>query len=470
MLLQERHARESPVATHARGPASVLIPAPRVPVPVGAAVPALVLGQTITALGVVRGLARLGVPVYGISADPEIARFSRWYRRLPGAKLFRDGADLAAYLRPLPLDRAVLIAASDHGAVAAASLPPDLRRRFPTCVPSARLLAQLSDKEGLRRLLDRFGVPHPRTVAIESEADVHLADALDIWRVFIKPRDSQEFLNRFGRKAVRPSNHSELLVLLRGLMEQDVPVVLQEYVPGPSWHHYYVEGFLDATGSVRAHFARQRLRMPPGDFTNSSATRSVPLDVVAPAVRALDRLMTGVGYRGAYSAELKRDARDGVLRCIEINVRPWWYIEFAETCGVNFVEMIYRDALGLPVPGVGEYRSGRSWIYPYYDFQACRHLVASGRMSVGHCVRSWLGSGWVGFAADDPMPGIVSAARFWWSFLGRHIGECSGRIRERVRTASAPLRRDQRPGPAIVFPSAPIRPMASPLHRRQRRR
>ena len=60
-------------------------------------------------------------------------------------------------------------------------------------------------------------------------------------------------------------------------------------------------------------------------------------------------LLARVNYRGIFSAEFKRDARDGQYRILEVNTRAWTYVEFASRCGVNVCEMAWQDALGLPV-------------------------------------------------------------------------------------------------------------------------
>ena len=98
--------------------------------------------------------------------------------------------------------------------------------------------------------------------------------------------------------------------------------------------------------------------MFPTDFGNSTYLISVPLERLSPAMESLERILRAVHYRGIFSAEFKRDHRDGKFKILEINARPWWYIGFAIDSGVNVVEMAYRDALGLPVTTNATYRPG----------------------------------------------------------------------------------------------------------------
>ena len=87
------------------------------------------------------------------------------------------------------------------------------------------------------------------------------------------------------------------------------------------------------------------------------------------------RFLAALEYRGTFSAEFKRDERDGVWKLLEVNCRQWWYVGFAASCGVNVTRMTYRDALGLPVGPVDRYRIGVRCVHPYYDWQACARLL-----------------------------------------------------------------------------------------------
>ena len=80
-----------------------------------------------------------------------------------------------------------------------------------------------------------------------------------------------------------------------------------------------------------------------------------------------------------FSAEFKLDPRDGRFKLLEVNTRPWWYVDFAARCGVDVCTMAYRDALGEGVDTVESYRTGVVCVYPYMDLSACQALRRSGR-------------------------------------------------------------------------------------------
>jgi predicted ATP-grasp superfamily ATP-dependent carboligase len=227
---------------------------------------------------------------------------------------------------------------------------------------------------------------------------------------FLKPCDSQAFRRRFDVKALHFRTPDEAMTLARQARSAGLELMLQEYVPGPPSHHFMVEGFVDRTGRVCGRFVRQRLRMFPPDFGDSTYMVSVPLDRVRAAVESLDRLLADLSFRGVFEAEFKCDTRDGEFKLLEVNARPWHFIGFAADCGVDFCAMAYRDALGLAVEPVHSYEMGRHCVVGA-DRYACWALFRQGQLGAWAWLRSWLRARQMLFAWDDPMPGLVRVLR-----------------------------------------------------------
>jgi predicted ATP-grasp superfamily ATP-dependent carboligase len=265
-------------------------------------------------------------------------------------------------------------------------------------------------------------IPHPISLLAGSVGDLAQVPDEFFNGAILKPRDSQSFMARFGVKAVRLRSRADAITQLERIQAAGQLVLLQEYVPGPATEHYFVDGFVDRTGTIRAIFARRRLRMYPLDFGNSTAMVSVPREDVDPAIASMTALIKAVGYRGIFSAEFKRDYRDNRFKILEVNTRPWWYVEFAARCGVDVCRMAYDDALGRPVETVTSYLTGRRLVFPYYDRLACRALQAEGRLSAREWARSWAGAMQPIFELSDPMPGLRSTARMAFRFLTRSGG------------------------------------------------
>jgi D-aspartate ligase len=419
--------------------------------------PAIVLGGHITGLAVLRALGRHGVPAYVAGRRTALVRSSRWFRPAPGRapEETPDGERLAAYLRSLPCERAVLFPCTDDWTLAAASLPEDLAARFPAPVPPADVVRALTDKERFAAVAERFGVPIPRTLTVRSAEDIDGVSDGELSRFFLKPRDSQDFNARYGRKGLPLTSRGEAATHVRRLTAEGVEMVLQEFIPGPATGHVFLDGYVGRDGAVRAWLARRRLRMYPADLGNSTLSVTIPAAEAEPAVADLRRLFAGISFTGLFDAEFTYDARDGQLKAIEINPRPWWQFEIAEASGLPLALIAYRDALGLPVPEVAGYRVGRIWVLPQLDVRAWWAQRSAGPPTGPSPVRAWFGGANALFSWDDPMPATEEA--------GRLARRAIARARSRARTArgggadGARSRRALRPRRSSALGRAPRR-------------
>jgi predicted ATP-grasp superfamily ATP-dependent carboligase len=383
--------------------------------------PALALGFGVTLLGVTRILGRQGLPRRASVSKDDFVATTRWLPRNAHLPPVGPASGLAAYLEALPLEQGVVIACSDELALATAELPAPVAERFPSFQPDASVLRLLVDKGAFLRTLATLGVPHPRTLVVERPEDLESVSDAELETAFIKPRDSQRFQRELGVKGLRPTAREDFRATLAELLAAGHGVMVQEYVPGPASNHYFVDGFTGEGGEILTLLARRRLRMYPADFGNSTFMVSVPPEEAAGAVASLRHLLGSLGYRGIFSAEFKRDERDGEFRIIEINARPWWYVEFAARAGMDVVRLAYRAALGLPVDPPKSYQLGRTMMYPYYDFHACRALVPGKAAAVCRFLVDLVGADQPLFCADDPGPALRHWARAAPGIIARRL-------------------------------------------------
>lgn len=201
----------------------------------------------------------------------------------------------------------------------------------------------------------------------------------------------------------------------------ELPIMLQEFIPGPPNSGYFLDGFRDRTGRITALFGRRRLRMFPQKLGNSTLIESVPLRSLSGAIFPLEHLLDQISYRGVFSAEFKFDERDCAFKLIEINARPWWYVEFASRCGVDVCTMAYQDALGLPVPAIDSYQIGRRCVFAVNDLRGWREQPHS----LWSFMATWLRCDSAPFHWNDPAPALhylrQTVAAFFESELGLGI-------------------------------------------------
>jgi predicted ATP-grasp superfamily ATP-dependent carboligase len=386
-----------------------------------------VLANGVTALGVLRAFARQGIPTF-VHPDSrhEELRHSRWYRPLlekdRDAPLEPPSASaLADALKRSKVEQAFLCAGSDEWQRIVSEFSESNNPRFISVVASRATLDTLQDKAALALLLERLGVPMPATRVIRTADDVADLPPTNDTFYFLKPTDSQRFQVRFGVKGFRVRSATDARTRLDEILAAKLSAVLQEYIPGSFTEHHFVDGYVDRAGAIKALFARRRVRIYPPDFGNSSAMISIPLQQVCGAVESVRRVFDAVSYRGIFSAEFKRDPRDGLFKLLEINTRPWWFIDFAVRCGVDVCRMAYDDAQGQTVPAVSDYKVGATCIYPYYDFFAVQPLLRAGSLSFWRWASELMRAYQPVACWDDPLPGIAGFMHVTTGALRRRL-------------------------------------------------
>jgi predicted ATP-grasp superfamily ATP-dependent carboligase len=400
----------------------------------GHPLPAILLASDKTGVGALRSLRMAGIDTYVACPPGDLVTLSRWFKPTPGPEPWDGtvGPDALRILREMPVERAALIPGADDAALWLSGIPDsDLAGRFRVSTSSRESLEILQDKSRFKEFLARERIPHPRTFSISRDEDVDAIPFAELDRVFIKPTNSQKFSQVVGAKGIWVRTREEFLREWRVLDAQGFRVMAQEYVPGTAADHYFVDGFRDRTGALTGLFARRRLRIFPPDFGNSSYCESIALADVDPAVRSIEEILSKLSYRGIFSAEFKKDSRNGEFKILEVNTRAWWYVEFAARCGVNVCRMAYEDALEMPVePSRRDYPVGVGCVNMVGDMKTALSPEMGGWAALPKALGQWSRAYWHVFRLDDPMPGL----HVFWSRLTQAI---SKRVRGKPRKQPA---------------------------------
>lgn len=374
---------------------------------------AIVVGCRQTGLGMLRSLALAGIPAYAACPTHDLLTLSRWYRPTPGPAPWDGALGPQGYesLRAMPLASAVLIPGADDAALWLADMPKsDLCERFRVSSSSRETLEILQDKSRFLQFLATTDIPHPRTFPIRSGADIDAIPFDELDRVFIKPTNSQLFSDVVGRKGIWVRNREEFKETWQKLDGLGFRLMAQEYVPGGSADHYFIDGFRDRNGIMAGLFARRRLRIYPADFGNSCYCKSIPLADVSAALENLTTLLSRLNYRGIFSAEFKRDSRDGKFRILEVNTRAWTYVEFAARCGVNVCQMASEDASDRPVTvAPRSYPTGAGCLNFSADIKSVLSQSPASRSPWPEIMGQWARAHFHIFRWDDPRPGLSIA-------------------------------------------------------------
>jgi predicted ATP-grasp superfamily ATP-dependent carboligase len=388
--------------------------------------PVLVLGAHITALGVLRVLARRGIPSYVVEATSNIISRSRWYR--PTVRTLPETSDpavLDGFLRSLDLPGAVLIPCSDQWALAVSGLPAETRQRFPASVPPHAAVEQFVDKDRFRALTDRLDLPRPRSLSVRVPADLDRATDEELASAFLKPTESYRHNRRFGTKGFFVHSREQARRLVEQASEDGITFMLQEWIPGDESRTILIDGFVDRTGAIAAMVARRRVRMHPPRLANTCSDVTIPLDEVRECLPPLRTLLEAVDYRGIFNVEFKHDERDGRFRIIELNPRPFWLIGHIARAGLDLPWLAYLDAQELPLPAPAPYQVGRYGMYEIVDATAILNAWRRLRRPAGPVLGPWLRGDRALFWWSDPLPAVRDVSQI----AARRAGKTFGRLR-----------------------------------------
>jgi D-aspartate ligase len=326
-------------------------------------VPAVVVGGSLNALGVVRSLAVGGMPVHVLETTrhwPAVWSRGVHYHPIPAheGRGFIDA--LIGVGRQLG-NRPVLLLTSDPSVNSVSEARNELEPLFRLSLPSPQMVRELGDKILFQQLAEREGFAVPRSVCIGSVAELSLLDHLTP-PLIAKPADKRLVLNGVAERAVRAESLAEARAAGTDLLQHAGRIVFQEWVDGPDTEIYFTLFSCANDGSILGLFAGRKLRCTPPAIGNTAVCVAAPRELVAPLTRPTEEFIARVAYRGLGSLEFKRDTRTGRFVMIEPTVgRTDWQEEIATLCGVNLPLLSYCSALGQPPPAVSRPAVPTAW-------------------------------------------------------------------------------------------------------------
>jgi predicted ATP-grasp superfamily ATP-dependent carboligase len=387
-----------------------------------AAVPGVViLGGAHGTLALARSLAAMGVPVTLVSNDTPLPGWSRHVSRKfswPGP----DAPDATSRLLDLAakhgLAGALLIAGGDAEVQMVSRSLDALSAVYRVSLPAWEQLQWVCEKPLLYRRAAELGLAVPLTYAFASVEEAERAEMH--FPVVLKPNMGGGDSALARAKVVRADDKAAFLAAFEvAACEIGAEnVVVQQLIPGGGKAQFSYAG-LWSHGEPVAEFTARRLRQYPVEFGYTSTFVEVVEQPEAIAVSR--RLLSSVSHHGLVEIEFKHDARNGGLKLLDVNPRPWSWFGLAGAAGLDLGAMLWATATGVDV-GMGTAQVGTAWMYLARDMVAAAQLMARGELSL----RDYLGSfravkTWAAFAPNDPVPGVLDLPLTAWRVLTRRV-------------------------------------------------
>jgi len=381
---------------------------------------ALVVGGAHGSLGVVRSLGRRSIPVWFLTHDHPIARFSRYARssfKWRGPAENDAVEELLAFGRRHRLNGWVLFPGGDAEAKFFSQNHDRLSKLFRLTTPPWEAVRWAADKRLTYECAARLGIGYPVSYY---PADRKAAAELPCrFPMILKPAN-REKTNPFTlAKAWRVDDRKTLLNRFDEAMGygQDA-IIVQEMIPGNGSAQFSYAAVCERGVPVASLVAR-RARQYPIDFgfTSTFVTSIEQTEIEDIACRFL----RAIEYSGMAELEFKYDVRDACFKILDFNARTWAWQSLGRRAGVDFAHVMWRISMGEHVERIRG-RAGVSWVHFSRDVVAAWQEMRTGSLSLGDYLRSLrMPLEFAIFAKDDPLPGLVDLPlmakrvlrRFW---------------------------------------------------------
>lgn len=335
--------------------------------------PAIVCNAHITGLGVARALAKHDVPVIAVDRNGD------------GVAPASDGVTFAGEVT-YPLDDLdgfrtdiEAIAATVSGEPVAFGCMDEWVHAFANAEPEGvrlpfadkTVVDSVLDKESLYGIAEDLEVPYPETYRIAGIGDESptAADALGDpfepeetlekldFPFVVKPALKREFEEAVGTNVIEVGSETEYAEVIETAREAGIRVMAQEKVPIAEGEDCSLASYVPPSGDPLTFIGNPLVRFPRAFGTSCVVER---VDRPEIEERALS-VLSETEYYGISESEFVYDRERKEYVLLDINTRPWKWIDLPVKAGANLPMAAYAEATG------GEYTasevSDTRWVY-----------------------------------------------------------------------------------------------------------
>jgi D-aspartate ligase len=374
------------------------------------------------AVGIIRSLGRMGVPVYGVVKDRYTpAAVSRY---LTGAFIWETcDLDAQQFLKGMAiiaerLNRpTIVIPTDDVGAIFIAEQTAILQRWFLFPQQPALLPRTLANKRELYLLCKRIGVACPEAMFPTSLEDVHEFVESAAFPVVVKAAEPW-LLPEGVRTTSIARTPEQVYAIYRSAKSRRGPnLIFQEYIAPADGEDWFYHGYRNTRSDCCVGFTGRKLRSYPpfaGPTTLGKAVENDPLR------QQTEALLQAISYSGITDLDYRLDKRDGQYKLLDFNPRVGAQFRlFEDRAGVDVARALYLDLTGRRVPRSRPIE-GRTFIVEFHDLAASLCYFRQGGLTLHEWQLSLKGTrelAW--FSRDDPLPFLMMCIRLLLRVVAR---------------------------------------------------
>lgn len=375
-----------------------------------------------SAVGIIRTLGRMRVPVYGVVENrltpAAVSKYLTgafvWDTRELDIPRFLEGMATIAERLTRPT---ILIPTDDKAAILIAEQAAALRQWFLFPQQPATLPRILANKRELYLLCKRIGTPCPKVVSPRSMDEVR--DFIDHAEFPVIVKAAESWLLPEGSRTTSIAwNHDQACAICRSIQSRPCPnVIFQEYIAPTISEDWFYHGYRDYQSKCIIGFTGRKLRSYPafvGPTTLGKTVENHTLRVQAEA------MLRTISYSGIMDLDYRFDRRDGQYKLLDFNPRIGAQFRlFENKAGMDVAKTLYFDLTGKVISR-SQSTKNRTFIVEFHDLIASICYFKQGGLTLHEWRLSLLGPrefAWWSF--DDPIPCLVMCIRLLLRAMGR---------------------------------------------------
>lgn len=375
--------------------------------------PAFVLGgSAVGALGVIRNLAKMGIPTVALDSDRnQIFLYSRYCQKIICPNPKKNEKAYIDFLLTIGEElniKGVLIPTGDIETLVTLKHRKSLEKYYKFISAELDVAEKLLDKRIFYETLKSLEIPHAKTYFPKDISTVQNISERITYPCIVKPSFSAHFTYDFHTKLFLAKSKDELIMAYNRAIKENHDVIIQEIIPGEESYKYGFNAYYTHNFDPIGSFAYRRIRGRPHMFGVNCAIQNVRQpeleDIITPLIK-------NIKYYGIVDAEFKKDPRDGLFKLIEINPRAWMQISLPTRCGINIAYIAYMNAINENIDKVTQTKEGVKWFNMFEDIESSARSILKRELSLHEWINSYKGEKeFAVFKWDDPLPFFVSFA------------------------------------------------------------
>lgn len=398
-------------------------------------IPAIVLSAHSMGLAVIRSLGNSGVPVIALSyEDKDMGYVSKYCRGM--INIPHPEAESEAFIESLlafgkMVNHAVLIPADDPTIVAVSKNIELLREFFLVAAPDWNITRQFIVKRHTYELAEELNIPHPKTLFPEYVEEARIFAKNIEYPCLVKPFESHKYFEKFRKKMTVVQNRYELITEVESSLLNNIPVMLQEIIPGEeingvNYNCYRVEGKV-----VQEHFAR-KVRLSNSGYGVPVVVRSI--DGIPEIAEHTHRLLDSMKFNGFSCTEFKKDERDGIYKLMEVNGRHNRSALLALKCGINFPLIEYNYLARNYLHQELNYKNNIYWIDEFRDLENFFRRIFKEKYSLKNFLSPYMHKHIFAVSSFSDLSPFIKRLKDSVSILSRRVNKNRKEIKHDIRT------------------------------------